>query len=197
MVGVLAVAALALASVAPVSAQPVLTYSVSGTSGDYTLDFTVNNETPGTQNQIIYFFGVNDVNGSISASPGTFFPLPGGFSPFGSDGAGSPIPLNYNLAWDNSGTFNAVLPGTIMSGFDVLDTSATAPTSLPYFAYGYDFGAPYTGPDNLDPRDNSFNPLFEGNAGVGGVSRSVPDASSTVALLGLCATGLMGLRRKL
>jgi hypothetical protein len=195
IVGILAVSALALGSVARVSAQPVVTYSVSGTSGDYTLDFTVNNQTPGTQSQDIYFFGIYDLNGTVSGTPSGFTQYGGGFSPFNSDGAGSPVPLTYNLAWIDN-TYGAVAPGTILSGFDVLDTSATAPTSIPYFAYGYDFGVGYTGPGNLDPRDNSFNPLFEGNTGSGAFAGTVPDASSTMALLGLCATGLLGLRRK-
>ncbi len=53
-------------------AQPVLTYTSSGTPGNYTLDFTVNNTTPGTQGFDIYFFGVL-VNGQVSGSPSGYY----------------------------------------------------------------------------------------------------------------------------
>ena len=49
-------------------AQPVVSFTISGTSGAYTLDFTVNNATPGTGGFDIYFFGVL-VDGYVSASP--------------------------------------------------------------------------------------------------------------------------------
>jgi hypothetical protein len=49
-------------------AQPVVNYTVSGTSGNYTLDFTINNTTTGTRGFDIYFFGVL-VDGVASGSP--------------------------------------------------------------------------------------------------------------------------------
>jgi len=176
-----------LGALATAKAQPVVSYSVSGSSGNYTLNFTVNNTTPGTQNQDIYFFGLYDPNATISGTP-LGYALYGGYSPYGSDGAGSPTPLTYNNAWiDQSYTY---LPtGSTLSGFDLLDTSLTAPTSLDYFAYGYDFGADYTGPDNLDPRDGGFNPLFEG-------ATSVPEPTTlTLAGLGGLAA-LVAVRRR-
>ena len=172
-------------------AQPVVTYSVSGTSGDYSLDFTINNATPGTDGQWIYFMGVDDVNGTVTGVPSPFAQYTP-FSPLAYDGAGGP--LLYNDVWLAPDTDGIVADGTSLSGFTVLDTSATAPTSLPYFAYGYEDGASYTGPDNLDPRDNSFNPLFEGNAAGGA---GAPDSGATFSLLGLALGALGGVSRKL
>jgi len=154
----------------------VVTYAVTGGSGDYTLDFTVNNTTPGTQGQDIYWIGVNDPIGSISGAPASYetaFPYNG-----------------ENLTWFD-GTYAELPTGTTLSGFDVLDTSATAPTSVPYFAYGWANGALYDGPDNLGAPNN---PLFEGNAGV--AQASVPDSAATLPLLGLAFGALAGVSRK-
>jgi hypothetical protein len=156
-------------------AQPVLTYSVSGSSGDYTLDFTVNNTTPGTQTQDIYLFGVDVPNGSFTGGPA-------GYATSGSfDNA------TVNLL---DSTYSLLPSGTTLSGFDVFDSSATAPTSVPYYAYGYDFGADYTGPDNLGDADN---PLFEGNAVAGA---NVPDSAATMPMLGVAFGALAGFSRK-
>jgi hypothetical protein len=51
-----------------VMGQPVVTYTTSGTSGNYTLDFTVNNATPGTAGFDIYYWGVL-ADGSVSGTP--------------------------------------------------------------------------------------------------------------------------------
>jgi hypothetical protein len=152
-------------------AQPVVTYSVSGSSGDYLLDFTVNNTTPGTQTQDIYYFDVGVPSSSVTAAPGGFY-------------------VAGNDAWVDE-TYTLLPTGTTLSGFDVLDTSATAPTIVPYFAYGYDFGVAYTGPGNLD--GDPQNPLFEGNAVVGA---GVPDAAATLPMLGVAAGALVCFSRK-
>jgi hypothetical protein len=170
-----------LCALTPVQAQPVITYSISGSSGDYILDFTVNNQTPGTQGMDIYFWGVFDPNGIVSGSPlapGDYHQEP--WSPYTETGDGSPTPLTYNDTWfenvlDIMDGVHFLPTGTILSGFDVLDTSVSAPASLDYFAYGNDNGGDYTGPGNLG---NSQNPLFEG------VAEPVPEPTA-LALAGL------------
>jgi hypothetical protein len=52
-------------------AQPVVTYTASGASGDYTLNFTVNNTTP-DRGEDIYFFGVL-TDESISSTPSGYY----------------------------------------------------------------------------------------------------------------------------
>jgi hypothetical protein len=168
-------------------AQPVMSYTVSGASGDYTLDFTVNNTTPGTQTQNIVYWGVR-VDGRISGIPTGDESL-GVWSPYSYDGAGANI--LYNVSW--GGDVNSLPPGTTLSGFTVTDTDATAPTFVPYFAYGYDFGVDYTGPDNLDPL-YPYNPLFEGNATPAGAG--VPDSGTTMSLLGIALGAVGGISRK-
>jgi hypothetical protein len=175
-----------------VQAQPVITYSVSGSSGNYTLDFTVNNQTPGTQGQDIYFWGVYDPNGIVSGSPlapGDYYQEP--WSPYTESGDGSTTPLTYNDTWfenvtDILGGLHFLPTGTTLSGFDVLDTSVSAPTSVDYFAYGSDNGVDYTGPDNLG---NAQNPLFEG------VAEPAPEPT-TLGLGGLAALAALAVGQR-
>jgi hypothetical protein len=173
-------------------AQPVVDFTVTGTSGDYTLDFTVNNATPGTGNQDIYVFGVYDPIGTVSGSPSGYTPM--SFQPLPFFGVGTS--LTYNDSWYNASA-SALGLGTILSGFDVLDTSVTAPTSIPYFAVGFDGGALYTGPGNLAP-NKPANPLFEGNAVLGGNPNArAADDGSTMILLALSMGVIGGVFHKL
>lgn len=171
---------------------PVVTYTVSGTSGDYAVDFTVNNGSPGTGNQDIYGFGVFDPNGSVSSSPSTFADYSAVYAPgyyiYGDILNGTT--LLYNDLWIDT-SFSALPPGTSLSGFIMVDTSATAPTSLPYFLTGIGVGntlADYTGSGNLGPYP--YNPAFEGNA------TPAPDAGSTMPLLGVALCALQGVSRR-
>jgi hypothetical protein len=183
------IAVLALLSAAvTVQAQPVVTYSVSGSSGDYTLDFTVNNTTPGTQGQDIYFLGVYDPNGTVSGIPTGDYSLYGAWNPYQFGQGGADIP--YNLSWLD-GEDSDLPTGTTVSGFDVLDTSSTAPTSVDYYACGFGYNGvveTYTGPGNLGPRDT--NPLFEG------VAVSTVPEPTTLALAGLGGVALLLRKRK-
>jgi len=169
---------------------PVVTYTVSGVSGDYTLDFTVNNASPGTGNQDIYEMGIYDPNGSVSSAPSSFINYsafyPSGYYAYGLIGDGTM--LSYNDLWVDT-TFSALPPGTTLSGFTILDTGATPPTSVPYAMGGYGSGADYTGPDNLYLADNT---AFEGNATLS----AVPDAGATMPLLGVALVALGGVSRR-
>ncbi len=177
-------------------AQPSVDFAVSGTPGDYTLDFTVNNATPGTGNQDIYVFGVYDPNGTVTASPSVYTtPPPMMLEPFAFFGVGTT--LTYNDGWFDS-SFAALSPGTILSGFEVLDTSLVAPTSIPYVAVGYDGGGLYAGAGNLAP-NSPANPLFEGNAvqGGGNSNARAADDGATMSMLAIALGAMGGVFRKL
>lgn len=146
-----------LAVECPTQAGPIhVSYAVSGTSGNYTLDFKVSNGMPTGSDQVVYFFGVSLANGTITGSGGAF----GTTTAFG----------GYNDAWTTSvGT--GVFRGSSLNGFSVLDTDAVAPTVVDYFAYTA---------GNV-PYHADINPGFFGSATVAGV----PDAGATLGMLGL------------
>jgi hypothetical protein len=173
------VAVLGLAIAA--SAAPVVSYTVSGTSGDYTLDFSVTNTLGGTND--IYFFGVLlDSGRDIVGSPAGFGPNV--WTSWNNSGFGGSS-LNYNNNWIDF-SYSYLEPGQTVSGFDVMSTDATAPTSVNWFAYAYE--GTYTGGDNFN---NSYNPGFEGVATQG---TSTPSPAAILPLL----SGLVGVavRRK-
>jgi hypothetical protein len=174
-------------------AQPVVDYTITGTTGDYTLDFTVNNATPGTVNQDIYFFGVYLPAATVSGSPLHYIPI--SYQPFSYYGVGTT--LTYNDSWYDPST-SALRPGTILSGFDVLDTAATAPTSISYAAFGIDGGINYNGPGNIAPNFPA-TPLFEGTAIKisGNNAEGAADDGATMSLLALSLCALGGVYHKL
>ena len=128
-------AAVALSPFA-VRADPIsVTETVSGSAGDWTLDFTVNNNL--TQGQV-YFFGVQTDSTNIAgtgnftqdASAGTS----GVWSYLGNgvvynDLWMSPIVNGQPVAGDDIGV------GGSLSGFDVYSTDILAPTDVAWFAY--------------------------------------------------------------
>src|ERR1700676_2912835 len=141
-------------------AQPVVTYTSTGSPGNYTLDFTVNNTTPGTQGFDIYFFGVLG-NGQVSGSPSGYY------SSYYSnihmvEVTGPAFNWQFNNDWIDP-TYTVLPTGKTLSGFDVSDTDQNAPTSVQYFAFGYGSGA-YTGPGNEDLSSPYNSPLFVGYA---------------------------------
>ena len=174
----LVTAALALTSAA--YAGPVVTFTTSGTSGNYTLDFSVTNNLGNTND--IYFFGVQLPARDIVASPGGFDPniwLTWDNSPYGGS---STI---YNNNWIDF-TFSSLPNGTTLSGFQAHTTSLTAPTSVPYFAYA--FGGSYFVGDNFN---SPGNPGFEGLA-TGADVTAVPEPG-VVAFGILSAGSVLGL----
>ncbi len=166
-------------------AAPKVTYQTTGSSGNWTLDFHVQN-TLGVNNLNIYFFGVLvDPNGIVGT--------PGGWSgtthptwTFGSEGGS---PTVYNDVWiiDPSKTTQTIQEGQTLSGFKVLDKAALAPTSVQCFAVAYGFGAVYPGNDYFLSR---VNPAFEETATPG----AVPEPCTLAVLGGMC--GLAAFRRR-
>jgi hypothetical protein len=125
------------------------------------LDFTINNTTPGTSGWDIYFFGVL-LNGSVSGSP------PGYNSTHYStihttEVTGPAFDWPFNNTWIDP-TYTLLPTGVNLSGFTAVDTDLSAPTSVQYFAFGYNHGALYTGPGNQNMSSPYNAPLFVGNA---------------------------------
>ncbi|MGD0467686.1 MAG: PEP-CTERM sorting domain-containing protein [Terriglobales bacterium] len=186
---------LLFAVVAPTAkADPInVSYTVSGSAGDWTLDFSVNNNLAGAANQNFYFFGVLLSSTNITGIPATFYSFP--FPPFNPSTLYGGANINYNNVWLGNGYGTNALPGTTTSGFDATITDATVPTSVDWFAFTYGTD-PYSGPGDLDTlSDGALNALFEGAASA--ASTTIPEPSSLL-LMGsglLAVTGVV--RRKL
>ena len=139
------------------SATPIqVSYTVTGSSGNWTLDFSVTNNEIGTD-QAVYLFGVmlnaRDVVGSPIPYDPTVYPT------WTNSGLGGSNTL-YNNVWLDSSESN-LLPGQTLSGFDVHVADLMAPQAVPWFAFSIG-NIPYAGNDYFggDPT----NPGFEGVA---------------------------------
>ena len=167
-------------------AQPLVSYTVSGSSGNYTLDFTVNNTTPGTYGWDIYFFGVL-VNGSVLGSPAGYNSMH--YSTIHTtEVTGPAYDWPFNNIWIDP-TYSLLPTGVNRSGFTVSDTDVSAPTSVQYFAFGYNDGVPYTGPGNMNLSSPYNTPLFVGYATV-----AVPEPASLS--MSIAAGALLALLRR-
>jgi hypothetical protein len=168
------------------AADPVnVSYTITGNSGDWTLDFSVNNNLAGAPDQNLYFFGVALSSRNITGSPGTFDPnlwTSWNNSAYGGSN------INYDNNWLDSSN-SALLPGSTTSGFEVTIADPVAPASVNWFAYTYG-DDPYEGGGNFN---NAMNPGFEGVATAG--NTSIPEPS-TLAFLGVGLAGLVALRRR-
>jgi hypothetical protein len=178
-----------------------VSYTASGTPGDLTLNFSVNNNLIGTT-QNFYFFGVNlDSNNIIAGTPIdhgsstpwftesdqnlTFSEFPGGGG------------VGYNDIWVDE--FNSVGPGSTTSGFEVEISDLAVPLSVEWFAFT-NTDVPYCGGGNFNGAGDgpeiscTTNPGFQGFTFLDGgsttyvepYSLSVPEPSSLI----LCAAGV-------
>ena len=166
MVGLALLGGLATAQASPVD----VTYSVSGSAGNWLLDFKVSDNLGGTNN--LYLFGVLVSPRDIPSSPVGWDPNAiNGYNPSNYGGSNT----NYNDIWitSPSGT-TTVTPGHSVSGFQARSTASTMPSTVPWMAVAA--GGTYLGPGCAficgAPHDN---PGFEGFAAP--VSASVGDAA--------------------
>ena len=186
---VFGVGLLAYSTAAKADSIPTVAYTVTGSSGDWTLDFTVTDNT----DQNLYFLPATDQTAT-----------PTGWQEFGSDwnnSAEGGSSTEYNNNWINSdtGTGN-VTPGNFLSGFDALVTTPIAPTSVQFFVYGCDAtfgrgspecgGSAYTGGGNFY---GVHNPGFEG---IATNASTVPEPRLVTMVLVMAVFGLMVGRKR-
>jgi len=161
-------------------------YTVTGSANNWTLDFTVTNNIPAAADEKIYFFGVD-------ISPTDVTGIPAGWGQYGSTwntstgGEGIGDNITFPDAWITGST--GVASGASLSGFEVLDTAAMAPTDVAWFAYG--IGGDYTGDWNYF--GNLRNPGFQGDSSISSTP-TIPEPSTNVLML--TGLGLLGLMRK-
>ena len=139
-----------------------MTYTVSGTPGDYTLDFSLTNNIPAADGMAVYFFGVQlSDSGSMGVPNSDWGAYALSWSISGEGGSS----LLYNDLWASAFYSGEALPsGSTLSGFTVQFTGSVVPVSVPFFAFGV-YGE-YGGTDNFN---TSTNPGFEGTATASGL----------------------------
>jgi hypothetical protein len=168
-----------------VAAAPVdMTFTVTGTAGDWTLDFNVANNMSGTDLSL-YFFGVAVDGGAVVGSP-LDFSSPA-YLTWNNAVYGGPD-FTYNGVWFNNGHVD--YPGQSLGGFLVNSSSVAAPTNVEWFAFFS--GSQYVGLGDLTTENG--NPGFSGSASP--LASSVPEPSGLALMLaGLGVAGFLAKRR--
>ena len=160
--------------------KPSVTYTVSGSTGNWTLDFMLKSNLAAGEGDL-YFFGVIVPSGPhIVGSPANWDPnANSGWNNAHAGGSSK----DYNNVWITPpGSFSVVTPGSSLSGFKVISTDATAPLSIDWFTYAS--GGTYGGNDYFNDRGN---PGWEGTG-----TRAVPEPATFLSM----GLGLMVLARK-
>jgi hypothetical protein len=139
----------------------------------------------------VYFFGVQLGARNIQASPTGWDPNDWtAWDPLTDEGVGSDTTYNNNWIDVHDESF-VIAAGSTLSGFEVLVTDATAPSSVPWFAYS--FGSTGTFADSFITGP-TFNPGFAGTALLAGTS--IPEPGTMLLLLGGIVAGLVRRFRK-
>jgi hypothetical protein len=162
-------------------AAPFVDYTVSGSSGNWTLDFTVHNTLNAPMD--IDFWGIQLSQNMITGNPGSF--VPSIYTSWVNIGQSTTV---FNNNWYDP-THASLPAGAALSGFKVQVTDLIVPDSVSWFAYAIGFGGGpgvYTGSDYFYV--NTY-PGFEGMAAA-----SVPEGGVSM-VLAFCLCGLIWLRR--
>lgn len=142
-----------------------VSYTISGSSGNWIYDFTVTNNIPNTNPgyDFVYYFGAG-------VQPSGFFDsAPAGWSPC--------CLIGNNVVFNNLSTPTNLAPGQTLSGFDFLNTSVTAQTSLGWVA---------------GVGTSAFSSYQ-----LSGIASAVPETSTwAMMILGFFGVGFMAYRRK-
>ncbi|HVO03250.1 MAG TPA: VPLPA-CTERM sorting domain-containing protein [Candidatus Cybelea sp.] len=181
-------------------ANPIdVSYTVSGSAGHWTYDFSVTNNlsTP----FVTYLFGANFASDDVTAAPTGWKDFAnGGVLPFVTPG----LLHAYENVWVVSTPYlSSIQPGQTLSGFEAVDTSATKLISLDWFAFdialtdGFvDPTIDYTGTGcSMSCGHPTYNPGFQGVA-VASVAKTPLPAALPLFATGVGALGLFGRRRK-
>jgi len=183
-----------------------VSYTISGSPGNWTYNFLVTNNINVAQN--VYAFGVL-TPGTVGASPTNWSDQSSQASSFDSDlhslGASSTA---YNNYWATDPTAsNTISPTHSLSGFEVTDTSSAALTTISFIAIEVsstlDHGLKFLGGDcfncvvNCHANDCGWNPGFEGEA-IGSFLASETPLPGTLSLFagGLGVIGFLMKRKK-
>lgn len=158
-------------------ADPVnVGYYATGSAGDWTLNFQVNNNLAGAPDQDLYLFGLAlsapDVVGSPTAIP-----------TWDNSGLGGSNTL-YNNVWLDASA-SQLLPGAMLSGFEVHESDLTLPQTVQWFAF--------TSGSTAYPGGGNFGDPF--NPGSEGLATNLPEPNSGMMLAGVLA-GFLLLRRR-
>ena len=165
------ISAAVLAAVFSAAADPITTtYQVTGSAGNWTLDFNVSNDLAGAPDQALYLFGVLLSAPDVVGSPAGYDPtLITNWSNVGLGGSGTV----YNNIWEDP-SVSQLLPGSTVSGFEVHIADLTLPQSVQWFAFTFG-DTPYLGGGNFgDPSNPGFECL----------AAAVPEPSAGVLLAG-------------
>jgi hypothetical protein len=195
------VAAVLVLAVVPLSsaarASPVdVSYTVSGSPGDWLIDFSITNNLEADFD--IYFFGIQLPSpdpvmvyypSHWEAAPPVFNPWPPTFvtptEPW-------PISQTYNTLWCVPGCTDfaqGIAPDQTLSGFEAIDSGSTRPSSLPWFLFAHSDDITYAG-NGCDYLCQSVEPGFIGTA-------TIPLPGTLPLLIsGLGALALLDRRRR-